>query len=182
MAFLIHHIKTLVHTENEPADFIAGMDMNRMQSVDHAYLLIAGDTILDFGKEEVDTIDRLSQRYPGLEIYDANGGHVFPSWCDAHTHLVFAGSREKEFEDRISGLSYQEIAERGGGILNSARKLRNATEQELFEDAASRIYEMIRMGTGAIEIKSGYGLDEESELKILRVIQRLKQEILKNIP
>ena len=177
MAFLIHHIKTLVHTENEPVDFIAGMDMNRMQSIDNAFLLIEGDTILDFGREEADTINRLSQKHPDLVTLDAGGGHVFPSWCDAHTHLVFAGSREKEFEDRINGLSYQEIAQRGGGILNSARRLSNATEQELFEDAVTRIREMIRMGTGAIEIKSGYGLDEESELKILRVIQRLKQEM-----
>lgn len=147
--------------------------MNDLQVLEHAFLLWQDDTILDFGPEDSDTIHRFTAQHPGLECWDAAGGAVFPSWCDAHTHVVFAGSREQEFVDRINGLTYQEIAVRGGGILNSARKLREATEDDLYEQAKSRLQEMMRMGTGAVEIKSGYGLDLESEMKMLRVIRQL---------
>ena len=110
------------------------------------------------------------------DIIDAEGGMVFPTYCDSHTHLVFAASREGEFVDRINGLSYAEIAERGGGILNSADKLQNASEDELFEDALARLNELVQMGTGAIEIKSGYGLTLDAELKMLKSNQTLKRK------
>ena len=133
--------------------------------------------IKEFGKETTERMNDLRKHNPGMKELDAQGGSVFPSWCDAHTHLVYAGSREREFVDRINGLSYQDIAARGGGILNSAMRLRSASEEELFDAAFLRIHEMIRMGTGAIEIKSGYGLDVESELKMLRVIRRLDASV-----
>ena len=113
--------------------------------------------------------------WSNLEVIDANEGTVLPTWCDSHTHLVYTSSREEEFKDRISGLTYEEIAAKGGGILNSAKKLRATSENELFESAAIRLDEVISLGTGAIEIKSGYGLDMASELKMLRVIRRLKE-------
>jgi len=114
-------------------------------------------------------------RFTGNEIIDASGKFVFPSFCDPHTHLVFAGSREQEFADRIKGLSYEEIARRGGGILNSAKKLHETTEEELYNQSVKRVYEIIGMGTGAVEIKSGYGLNVNDELKMLRVIRRIKE-------
>ncbi len=133
-----------------------------------AYLLIEGDRIAAFGP-----MSACPERAD--EVMDASGRLVLPSWCDSHTHIVFAATREEEFVDRIRGLSYEEIAERGGGILNSARKLQAASEDELFEGAWGRLQEVIGMGTGAIEIKSGYGLTLESELKMLRVVRRLKE-------
>lgn len=107
---------------------------------------------------------------------DAGGGYVFPAFCDPHTHLVYAGSREKEYTDKIRGLSYEEIAQRGGGILNSAKLLHDTPEEELFRQSMDRVNEIISFGTGAVEIKSGYGLTTEDELKMLRVIRRIKQE------
>ena len=112
----------------------------------------------------------------GMKILDAGGGYVFPSFCDSHTHLVYAGSREKEYTDKIRGLSYEEIARRGGGILNSARLLHETSEDELFRQSMERVSEIITFGTGAVEIKSGYGLTTEDELKMLRVIRRIKTE------
>jgi imidazolonepropionase len=153
------------------------MAMNDMQCLDNAYILIEDSMIKEFGKETTERMNDLRKHNPGMKELDAQGGSVFPSWCDAHTHLVYAGSREREFVDRINGLSYQDIAARGGGILNSAMRLRSASEEELFDAAFLRIHEMIRMGTGAIEIKSGYGLDVESELKMLRVIRRLDASV-----
>jgi imidazolonepropionase len=127
---------------------IRGLDMKVLSCVSNAYVLIENDRILSFGVQETDL--------PEADIYiDAEGGMVFPSWCDSHTHLVFAASRESEFVDRINGLSYQEIAEKGGGILNSAKRLQAMSEDELFQKAFARLEEVIGMGTGLIEIKSG---------------------------
>ncbi|MEO5642175.1 MAG: imidazolonepropionase [Bacteroidia bacterium] len=169
---LIKNIRTLVQARETAPASVSGKSMRELPSVNDAWLAVEDGVIADFG-----TMDD----WPGitdwseLEVIDANEGMVLPAWCDSHTHLVYAASREEEFSDRIRGLSYEEIALRGGGILNSANKLRAASEDELFESAAARLDEVIRLGTGAIEIKSGYGLDVESELKMLRVIQRLKE-------
>lgn len=143
--------------------------MNDLPLLENAFLLIEGDLIKDFGemKNAPERADKM---------IDATGKYVFPTWCDSHTHLVFAGSREGEFADRISGLSYEEIAERGGGILNSAQRLRDTSESELIDQALQRLEEVRGYGTGLIEIKSGYGLTVESELKMLRVIQKLKPQ------
>jgi imidazolonepropionase len=169
---LIKNIRSLVQArENAPAT-VSGKAMNELPSITDAWLAIEDGIIADFGTmEDWPGITDWS----GLEVIDANEGFVLPAWCDSHTHLVYAASREEEFSDRIRGLSYEEIALRGGGILNSAAKLRAATEDELFASAAARMDEVISLGTGAIEIKSGYGLDVESELKMLRVIRRLKE-------
>jgi imidazolonepropionase len=146
--------------------------MSEMNVMDNAWLLVEKGVIADFGCMEDMDCSHLS----GVaEVVDASGRHVLPSFCDPHTHIVFAGSREKEFTDKINGLSYEEIARRGGGILNSARLLRKTNEDELFEQSALRVKEIMRLGTGAIEIKSGYGLDVENELKILRVIKRIRE-------
>lgn len=140
-----------------------------MPSISDAFLLIEHGRIKAFGSMQ-DCPERAGQ------VLDATGRLVLPSWCDSHTHIVFAATREEEFVDRIRGLSYEEIAERGGGILNSARKLQKATEEELFQGAWERLQEVISMGTGAIEVKSGYGLTLESELKMLRVVRQLKEK------
>lgn len=145
--------------------------MMEMQSIENAWLLMEGDRIKSFG-----SMDELPKEAVDLKI-DAQGGLLIPSYCDSHTHLVFARGRETEFEDRIKGLSYEEIAERGGGILNSVDKMRAMSEEELYERSAARAWEAIRKGTGALEIKSGYGLDTESEMKILRVARRLGKEL-----
>ena len=148
--------------------------MDQLPVLENSYLAIEDGLIVDFGL--MSDWEGISD-WRDLEVIDCDGKFVFPSWVDSHTHVVFAGSREQEFTDRIKGLTYEEIAARGGGILNSADKLRQASEEELFEAAKVRIEEMIRQGTGAIEIKSGYGLDTQSELKMLRVIKRLKEEM-----
>jgi imidazolonepropionase len=165
---LIKNIKTLVGVENSPSEIRKGKDLAVLPTIEDAFLLIENDRILDFGSME-HSPERADQ------TIDATHKMVFPTWCDSHTHLVFAGSRETEFRDRIKGLSYEEIAERGGGILNSAKRLQNTSEEALIEQALGRLEEVRGYGTGAIEIKSGYGLTVESELKILRVIRRLKE-------
>jgi len=170
MKRLITNIKTLVHVEEEPALLAAGAEMSKLQTVDDAFLLIDNGTIADFGRMQD------MRNPPGAEVIDAGGGMVFPAFADSHTHLIYAGSREIEYIDKIKGLSYEEIARRGGGILNSAKRLHQATEKELFEQAMGRAREIISLGTGAVEIKSGYGLTVEDELKILRIAQRLKEE------
>ncbi len=166
-SLLLRNIKTLVLAETTPRLFVAGADMQALPQVDDAYLLIENGRFRAFGP---------MAECPGRagEVIDAGGRFVFPSWCDSHTHLVFAASREEEFVDRIRGLSYEEIARRGGGILNSARRLRETPEEELLAPAYERLREIQAFGTGAVEIKSGYGLTVESELKMLRVIRRLK--------
>ena len=165
---LITNIKSLVQVEDTAREAVCGKDMAEVKTIENAYLLIEDDKIADFG-----TMDTLSEN-ADLTI-DAKQRFVLPSFCDSHTHLVYAGSREIEYIDKIRGLSYEEIAKRGGGILNSAKRLQEASEDELFEDAMQRLEEIISYGTGAVEIKSGYGLTTEAELKMLRVIRRLKE-------
>ena len=176
MKTLILNIKQLVQTELSPRKWVAGKDMARLGILENAYLLVEEDKIAGFGKME--DLNR-EVVYAGGDIVkeiDATGRLVMPSYCDSHTHLVYTGSREIEYIDKIRGLSYEEIAKRGGGILNSCERIRKASEEELFDAAYDRIQEIAGFGTGAVEIKSGYGLDTESELKMLRVIRRLKAE------
>ena len=171
MKTVIKNISELIQTETTPRKWVAGKDMSHISTIKDAFIEVEWGLITSFGSmEDWNGIED----WNNTEIIDAEGGMVFPTYCDSHTHLVFAASREGEFVDRINGLSYAEIAERGGGILNSADKLQNASEDELFEDALARLNELIQMGTGAIEIKSGYGLTLDAELKMLRVIKRLK--------
>lgn len=176
MKKLILNIKQLVQVEETPRSWVAGKEMSQLGIIPNAYLLVDNDKIAGFGRmEDLD----MESIYAGGEIVkeiDATGRLVMPSYCDSHTHLVYAGSREIEYIDKIRGLSYEEIAKRGGGILNSAERIRKASEEELFEAAYNRIQEIAGFGTGAVEIKSGYGLDTGSELKMLRVIRRLKEE------
>ena len=146
-----------------------GAAMSETGTLDNAWLLIDNERIADFGPMDALHSDE------GCEIIDAEGGMVLPAFCDSHTHIVFAGTREQEFLDKIEGLSYAEIAAHGGGILNSADLLHRTSEEELYRQAMSRVNEMISKGTGAIEIKSGYGLTTEDELKILRVIRRIRE-------
>ncbi len=149
---------------------LRGKDLNNINSIENAFLIVENGLIADYGK-----MDNLSLP-ENTQYIDIKNKMIFPTWCDSHTHLVFATSREKEFEDRINGLTYEEIALKGGGILNSAKKLSEMDEEALFEGALNRIRELEKLGTGAVEIKSGYGLSIEGELKSLRVIQRLKKE------
>lgn len=176
MKTLVINIKQLVQTEESPRQFVAGKDMSRLDSIRNAYLLVDGEKIAAFGKMEDLDMEAVYAQGDTIKEIDASGRLVLPCYCDSHTHLVYAGSREIEYIDKIRGLSYEEIAKRGGGILNSAERIRKASEEELFEAAYGRIQEIAGFGTGAVEIKSGYGLDTESELKMLRVIRRLKQE------
>lgn len=169
MTLLIKNIKSLINVEKNPVKWVAGKDMQKLNTIEDAYLLIVNDKISDFGKME----DLIEKDFKG-KIINAKGKMVFPSFCDSHTHLVYAGSREIEYGDKIRGLSYEEIAKRGGGILNSAKLLHNTSEDALYEQSLKRINEIIGFGTGAVEIKSGYGLTVEDELKMLRVIKRLK--------
>jgi imidazolonepropionase len=175
MPVLIKNIKGLIGTEDEPKLKRSGKEMAIINTVSDAYLLIRDEIISDFGKMSEMPNELNKSLSEHTEIIDASGKYVFPSFCDPHTHIVFAGSREQEFADRIRGLSYEEIARRGGGILNSAKKLHETSENELFDQSFIRINEIIGLGTGAVEIKSGYGLNTEDELKMLRVIRRIKE-------
>ena len=170
---IFKNIKSLNQVRDNNIKKVSGQDMKVLPHIDNAYLLIEDDLIKDFGP--------MSNCPKQIEnVIDVNGKHILPTWCDPHTHLVFAASREEEFVDRINGLSYEEIANKGGGILNSAKKLQDTDEEVLLKSAYKRLNSLIKMGTGAIEIKSGYGLTTESELKMLRVIKSLKQNF--NIP
>jgi imidazolonepropionase len=170
LSLLIKNIKELLQVRESHISVVKGKDMRVLPSIKNAYLLIEHDTIVDYGS--MDDIQNLEAD----KIIDASGKIVLPTWCDSHTHIVYAGNREQEFVDRINGLSYEDIANRGGGILNSAEKLQNTTEEDLYQQSAKRLKNVIKLGTGAIEIKSGYGLTLEAELKMLRVIKRLKKE------
>ena len=170
MKLLVKNIKKLVQVEDMPKTWVAGSDMKVLPSIDDAYLYIYDGLFADFGPMSS------CPDHPDAEVVDATSCMVFPSFCDSHTHLVYAGSREIEYVDKIRGLSYEEIAKRGGGILNSAERLRAASEDELFDSAMERINGIIALGTGAVEIKSGYGLSTESELKMLRVARRIRCE------
>ncbi len=171
MKILVKNIRELFQVEETPRLMVVGKDMENIDSIKDAYMIINNGIIEDFG--ELSSLKAKEKDFD--KVVDANNRFVLPSFCDSHTHLVYAGSREIEYIDKIRGLSYEEIAERGGGILNSAKRVQEASEDELYEDALERIDEIIRMGTGAAEIKSGYGLTTESELKMLRVIKRLKE-------
>lgn len=170
-SLLITHIGTLAGLHPKETLLLKGKEMANLPQLQNAWILCKDGLIEDFG-----TMDQLPEQLPNeLESISAKGGFVFPSWCDSHSHIVFAAPREEEFVMKIAGKSYEEIAAAGGGILNSAGKLQKATEEELFESAALRLNDMIKQGTGALEIKSGYGLSLESELKMLRVIRRLRE-------
>jgi len=175
MNILIRNINELVHVETEPKLRFSGKEMSSIAVLNDAYLFIEDGIIADFGIMDDLAESKMIRKDAMYRFIDATGKSVFPSYCDSHTHLVYPASRELEFVAKINGLSYEEIARRGGGILNSARKMRQATEDELFESAMERLKEIIQLGTGAVEIKSGYGLDTENELKMLKVIKRLKE-------
>ena len=173
MKLLLENIKELVQVEDEPVLFKAGKEMSKLSTIKNAFLIIRDELIDNFGPME-----HLKDVYMDDDLLieiDCSNRLVYPSYCDSHTHLVYPGSREKEFVDRIKGLSYEEIAQRGGGILNSAKRLHETSAEELFNDALERVTEIMKLGTGAVEIKSGYGLNTEDELKMLRVIRWLKE-------
>lgn len=167
---ILKNIQTLVGIEEQDLLLKRGPAMSNLSVLNNAWLSIKGNKIEGYGTGEPANTDNSN-----TEVIDCSGRMVFPSFCDSHTHLVYAGSREIEYIDKIKGLSYEEIAERGGGILNSAKRLHQASEEELTQDAMARLEEVISYGTGAIEIKSGYGLNTEDELKMLRVIRKLKE-------
>ena len=170
---LIVNIKELVGIEEQGRLLKRGAEMAETGRIQNAFLLIKGKKIADYGPMDSEVCKKyLAENH---RIHDVKGSVVMPAFCDSHTHLVYANSREMEFVDKIRGLSYEEIAKRGGGILNSAKATAAATEDELYDMAWQRLDEVMRMGTGAVEIKSGYGLTTESELKLLRVIRRLKE-------
>jgi imidazolonepropionase len=171
MTLLVKNIKSLVQVAENNLQPKRGKNLGILPTIENAYLVAEDGKIKDFGKME-----ELPEMNGNIEEVDAEGRFVFPTYIDTHTHIVFPESREKEFELKIKGATYEEIARAGGGILNSAAKLKNASEDELFKRALVRIDEVIKLGTGALEIKSGYGLSVESELKMLRVIKRLKEE------
>ena len=172
MKTVIKNISELVQVEHQIRKWVSGSEMSKIDTIKDGFIEIQDGVITAFGSMDQWTgIDD----WNNTEIIDANGGMVFPSYCDSHTHLVFAGNRENEWEQRIKGASYEDIAKNGGGILNSAKKLQETSEDELLEKALQRAKEVMKMGTGAIEIKSGYGLTTEAELKMLRVIKRLKK-------
>jgi imidazolonepropionase len=171
---LIKNIRGLVQTENVARIKVSGKEMSEINTINDAFLYIKNGFIEDFGKMGDLNTDEILKENKHIDIIDASGKYVFPSFCDSHTHLVYSGSREIEYTDKIRGLSYLEIAKRGGGILNSAKKLHETSEDELFNQSIIRVKEIIYLGTGAVEIKSGYGLNPEDELKMLRVIRRIK--------
>lgn len=172
MKTLIKNIKEVIGIKDSNTEIQKGYDMNQDKSIKDGWIMIKDDIIIDYG-----TMDD----WPGIDdwnnitILDANNGIVLPTWCDSHTHIVYAGSRENEFVDRISGLSYEEIAQNGGGILNSAQLLSKTDKNELYTQSSKRVDEVIKLGTGALEIKSGYGLSTKDEIKMLQVIQQIKE-------
>lgn len=169
MKVLFTNIKELLQTRDSPTAVLKAGAMKELPTIKNAYLLIEDQKISQYGPME---------ELPTLQVdntVDLSGKMVLPSWCDSHTHLVYAGNREQEFIDRINGLSYEEIAAKGGGILNSAKTLENTSEDDLYQQSLKRLEAIARLGTGAVEIKSGYGLSLEGELKMLRVIKRLKE-------
>ncbi len=172
MSTIFINIKSLAGILSKETSVLKGKELSIINSIDNAWLSIIDGKIDDFGSMQNLAADKINSH---KEIIDATDKFILPAWCDSHTHLVYAGSRESEFVDRIKGLPYEEIAKRGGGILNSAKRLQAASEEELYEAAWKRLEEVKSQGTGAIEIKSGYGLNTESELKMLRVIRKLKE-------
>jgi imidazolonepropionase len=177
MKIFISHIKELIQTEEKIREKVCGKEMSKLSTIKDAWLYISDGFIESFGTMK----DLQESEYSnlannnGVKQIDASGKMVFPSFCDSHTHIVYDGSREIEYIDKIRGLSYEEIAKRGGGILNSARRMQQASEEQLIDQALVRLEEIKLLGTGAVEIKSGYGLTTETELKMLRVIRKLKE-------
>ncbi len=169
MQTLIINIQELLQIRDSSVLKVSGAEMAELPSIKNAYLLINDDVIQDFGSMEK------CPKLNDVNLIDATGKTVLPTWCDSHTHIVYAGNRSQEFVDRINGLTYEQIAERGGGILNSAAKLQETSEDELYEQSKIRLEEVMKLGTGAVEIKSGYGLTAENEIKMLRVVKRLKE-------
>jgi len=169
MTTLITNIKELLQVRETSISKVSGAEMAILPTIKNAFLILKDNLIADFGSME---------NLPNInadKVIDATGKIVLPSWCDSHTHIVYAGNREQEFVDRINGFSYEEIANRGGGILNSAKKLNETSEEEIYEQSKLRLEEVMHLGTGAVEIKSGYGLTIEGELKMLRVIKKLAE-------
>jgi len=172
MSILITNIKQLLQVHKHNITILRGEEMKKLSILENAYLYIEHDTIIEYGTmDEYHPIDAET-------TIDATGRIVLPSWCDSHTHIVYAGDRTGEYVDRINGLSYADIASRGGGILNSAKKLQNTSEEDLYNQSINRLDDIIKMGTGAVEIKTGYGLTVDAELKMLKVIKRIKQDTL----
>ncbi|PTX43680.1 imidazolonepropionase [Christiangramia gaetbulicola] len=174
MSLLLTNIKELLQVREQNILKVSGSEMKELPTIKNAWLLIENDEIADYGSME--NIPEINAD----ETIDTSGKIVLPTWCDSHTHIVYAGNREQEFADRINGLSYEEIANRGGGILNSAKTLQETPEDEVYKQSAKRLEEVMKLGTGAVEIKSGYGLTEEAELKMLRVIKKLRENY--NLP
>ena len=175
MTIIINNIKELLQVDETKRPLVGGKDMASLPVIKDAYLIVDDGLISDYGMMKELDMASLSREKPDLQVISAEGRLVLPAWCDSHTHLVYPASREIEYVDKIRGLSYEEIAKRGGGILNSARKMREMTEGQLYESAMERLEEIVSYGTGAVEIKSGYGLNTDAELKMLRVIRRLKE-------
>lgn len=173
MKTIIQNISQLIQVRDTNIEAVVGEEMAKLPIIENAFVEIEDGIILNYGKmSEIHGLD-----YSGTtKVINAKGKIVMPAWVDSHTHIVYAGSREKEFVDRINGLSYEEIAKKGGGIINSSKKLRETSEFDLFEQASLRIEEIMSMGTAAVEIKSGYGLTVQDEVKMLRVIKRLKSK------
>jgi len=169
MQTLLINIKELLQVRETSLDKVSGYEMAILPTIKNAYLLIENDLIAAFGSMEN------CPKINADKTIDVIGKMILPSWCDSHTHIVYVGNREQEFVDRINGLSYEEIANRGGGILNSAKKLNEASEEEIYNQSKKRLEEVIKQGTGAVEIKSGYGLTVDGELKMLRVIKKLAE-------
>jgi imidazolonepropionase len=171
MSLIIYNTGAIMQVREDDIAFVSGKDMSYLPVIEKGWLLIENDIIAAYGP-----VESMPSFSSDINRLDAGGGYVFPSFCDPHTHLVYAGSREKEYTDKIRGLSYEEIARRGGGILNSAKLLHETGEDELYRQSMDRVSEIISFGTGAVEIKSGYGLTTDDELKMLRVIRRIKHE------
>ncbi|MDO5980742.1 imidazolonepropionase [Flavivirga spongiicola] len=169
MTTLFKNIKELIQVRTEPISYVSGKAMSELPTIKNAFLMVNNGLISDFGSMNDCPKTGFS------EVIDATGRMILPSWCDSHTHIVYAGNREGEFVDRIKGLSYEAIAANGGGILNSAKKLQETSEEVLYQQSKERLEDVIQLGTGALEIKSGYGLTVAAELKMLRVIKRLKE-------
>ena len=176
MRIFIKNIKKLINVRENTPSALSGEQLGVLPCIEDAYLITDGDSIIDFGEmSELEEGQLAAIEQSVDKVIDATGRMVFPSYCDSHTHLVYAGSREMEFSDKLRGLSYQEIARRGGGILNSVALLHNTSEDSLLEQTLVRAKEIISMGTGAVEIKSGYGLSVEDEIKMLRVAKRVAE-------
>jgi Imidazolonepropionase and related amidohydrolases len=174
MDLLITNIKELLQVRAANTTVVSGKNMAELPTIKNAFLVVHSGKIINFGP---------MANCPNTtftKTIDASGKMLLPTWCDSHTHIVYAGNREQEFVDRIKGLSYADIAAKGGGILNSAKQLQNTPENDLYSQSKARLDAVIKLGTGAIEIKSGYGLTEAAELKMLRVIKRLKTDY--NLP